>query len=163
MPGLRPYRPLPTTGQTYGRYDVRYRYEPGSNVPGFKSVWMLWPASDKWGQGEDDFAEYANAAGRTSVSAFLHRACGDDANGCPQDSGTWTLDPTQWHTATVIWSPGQVSAYNDGHLMATSTTQVPTVPMRLLLQTEASSHGPQASPSAVMNVDVDWVTGYTRK
>jgi beta-glucanase (GH16 family) len=154
--------PALTAGQVYGRYDVRYRYEPGSNIAGFKSVWMLWPDDDHWGEGEIDFNEYDNAAHRTRVYANLHRACADDVRGCAVDQGRYALEPTQWHTATAIWSPGTVTAYVDGHLVATSTTQAPSTPLHLLLQTEASSYGPQAAPGAVMKIDVDWVVVYTR-
>lgn len=147
--------------QTYGRYDVRYRYEPGSNLAGYKSVWMTWPDDDTWGEGEDDFAEYPNAANRTNVQANLHHACATTP--CVQEQGTYNLDPTQWHTATEIWSPGNVSAYVDGHLIKTSTTAVPSTPMHLLLQTEASNYGPQADPATVVKIDVDWATVYTRK
>ncbi len=155
--------PLLSGSQTYGRYDVRYRYQPGSNIAGFKTVWMLWPDDDHWGEGEIDFNEYANQADRTNVSGFLHHACGNDSQGCAQDSGSYSLDPTQWHVATAIWSPGKVTAYVDGHLLATSTSQVPSTPMHLLLQTEASDYGPEAVPGAAMKVDVDWATLYTRK
>ena len=155
--------PLLSAAQTYGRYDVRYRYEPGSNIAGFKSVWMTWPDDDRWGEGEIDFNEYDNAANRTTVGAYLHRACGNDTAGCAQDVDHYTLKPTLWHTATAIWSPGKVTAYVDGHLIVTSTTQVPLSPMHLLLQTEASDYGPQAAAGAVMNIDVDWVTMYSRK
>ena len=149
--------------QTYGRYDLRYRYEPGGNIAGFKSVWMTWPNDNHWGEGEIDFNEYDNTANRTSVAANLHHACGNDTNGCAQDSGHYTIDPTTWHIATAIWSPGQVTAYVDGHLIATSTTQVPTTSMHFLLQTEASDYGRQAAPGAVMNIDIDWVCIYTPK
>lgn len=147
--------------QRYGRYTVRYRYEPGYNVAGYKSVWMLWPNSNRWGQGEIDFNEYGNQGHRTFTWAAMHYACGNDW-GCPQDYGQRNVDPTRWHTGTVMWTPGYVRVYTDGHLMATSHTQVPSAPMHLLLQTEASDYGPQAAPNARMNIDVDWVTVYTR-
>jgi hypothetical protein len=156
-------QPLLSGRQTYGRYAIRYRYRPGSNVAGFKSVWMTWPDDNHWGEGEDDFAEYDNAANRTAVSANLHRACGNNVHGCPQDSGRIPSDPTAWHTAVLSWSPGKVSAAIDGRLVRTSTAQVPSTPMHLLLQTEASSYGPKAAPNAVSVVDVDCVAVYARR
>ena len=155
--------PLRPTGQVYGRWDVRYRYETGSNIAGYKSVWMLWPDDDHWGEGEIDFAEYGNEESRAAVEGNLHRACGNDAHGCPTDSGSVALDPTAWHTSTVTWAPGRVDAYTDGKLLASSTTQVPSTAMHLLLQTEASDYGPQAAPGSAMHLDVDWVVGYARR
>jgi hypothetical protein len=148
--------------QTYGRYTVRYRYAPGSNIAGFKSVWMLWPDSNQWGDGEVDFHELGNEANRRSGWAAMLQACGYNT-GCPQQVQNFPIDVTKWHTATVMWTPGRIRVWLDGHLMATSTTRVPNKPMHLLLQTEASDYGPVAKPNAVMNIDVDWVTVYTRK
>ncbi|SOD70778.1 hypothetical protein SAMN05892883_0420 [Jatrophihabitans sp. GAS493] len=154
--------PLPKAGQTYGRWDVRYRYLPGSNIAGFKSVWMLWPSSDVWGDGEMDFAEFDNAADRSTVGAYSHRACGQTPPACPTDGAIAKIDPQQWHTATAIWSPGKYTAYTDGHLIVSATTQIATTPHHLVLQTEASDYGPTANPGDVFKVDVAWVVAYTR-
>ena len=122
---------------------------------------MLWPDSNRWGDGEIDFNEYDNEADRTSMRAALLQACGIDT-GCPQGVGTRKLDPTAWHVGTVVWAPDVVRAYVDGHLVAQSTDRVPSTPMRLLLQTEASDYGPTAAPGAKVNIDVDWVVVYSR-
>lgn len=148
--------------QTYGRYSVRYRYAPGTNVAGFKSVWMLWPDSDRWGDGEIDFHELGNENNRTAAWAAVHQACGND-NGCPQKVQGFKLNPTTWHTATVLWTPGRIRVFNDGRLVMMTTQHVPNKPMHLLLQTEASDYGPKAAPGAVMKIDVDWVTVYRRR
>ncbi|SDJ47413.1 hypothetical protein SAMN05444157_3535 [Frankineae bacterium MT45] len=154
--------PLPKAGQTYGRWDVRYRYLPGSNIAGFKSVWMLWPSSDIWGEGEMDFAEFDNAADRSTVGAYSHRACGQTPPACPTDGARAKIDPQLWHTATVIWSPGRYTVYTDGHLILSAITQIATTPHHLVLQTEASDYGPTANPADSFKVDVAWVVAYSR-
>ena len=66
--------PTIDAAQTYGRYDVRYRYLQTS-ITGFKSVWLLWPDSNDWGEGEIDFGEYREETSGM-VSAAVHQACG---------------------------------------------------------------------------------------
>lgn len=144
--------------QTYGRYDVRYRYRD-REIEGFKSIWMLWPDSDDWGEGEIDFAEYSgDTSGR--VSAAVHQACG--VTPCEFATHDLEIDPLAWHTATAVWSPGEVTTYLDGQKLVTSTIGVPDTPMHLLLQFEASSKGSTAVAGSSATVEIDWVTVYRR-
>jgi hypothetical protein len=145
--------------QTYGRYDVRYRYRD-VEVAGFKSVWMLWPDSDDWGEGEIDFAEYSSETS-DRVSAAVHQACG--VTPCPFVTDEVEIDPLAWHTATAVWSPGQVTTYLDGRKVTSTTTGVPDTPMHLLLQFEASSKGETAQQGSSATVQVDWISVYRRR
>lgn len=144
---------LPT--QSFGRYSVRFRSSTGA---GSKFVWMTWPDSDVWEDGEINFAEDDAAdGGQQSITAFNHYV------GSPreQDGFGVEADITQWHTATMEWVPGAVRFFFDGELFGTSTTRTPTAPMHFLLQTEICSYTPTCpDPDSHQIVDVDWVSVY---
>lgn len=145
--------------QTYGRYDVRYRYAT-TDITGYRSAWLLWPDSQNWGDGEIDFAEYQRET-PSPVSAAMHRACGTTP--CPYDYADRSVDPLGWHTATAIWSPGEVRTFIDGHPLTVSKDEVPDKPMHLILQAEASSTGVRATPGDTVGIEVDWVSIYRRR
>lgn len=151
--------PNVTQAQTYGRYDVRYRFT-NPTITGFKSAWMLWPDSNRWEDGEIDFAEYREDEAN-HVLAALHRSCLSAP--CPHVDVTRRVDSTAWHTSTAIWSPGSITTYIDGKLLASSRQGVPNQPMHLLLQTQASSYGTTAKPGDNVVIEVDWVTVYQRR
>ncbi|MBI1375893.1 MAG: family 16 glycosylhydrolase [Frankiales bacterium] len=137
---------------TYGRYSVRFRADA---VPGYKTAWLLWPDDDRWPlHGEVDFPEGDLDA---RISAFAHFA---DANG-GQDAFPTTATYSDWHVATVEWTPGRLVFVLDGAVIGVSTTEVPSTPMHWVLQTETRLSGGPPSGTAAGHVQVDWVTAYT--
>jgi hypothetical protein len=137
---------------TYGRYSVRFRAD---SVPGYKTAWLLWPDDNVWpAHGEIDFPE-GNLDER--ISAFAHHA--NPVGG--QDAFPTSATYADWHTATIEWTPGKLSFFLDGHLIGTSTTNVPSMPMHWVLQTETQLSGGAPAASAAGHVQVDWVTAYT--
>ena len=136
---------LPTYGQLYGRYSVRFRADP---VPGYKVAFLLWPDSESWpADGEVDFPE-GDLDG--SISAFAHHA---DPSGSQEQFPTdQTFD--RWHTATTEWEPGRLRFYLDDALVGESTTGVPDTSMHWVLQTEViPGQTPLSSASGHIYVD----------
>jgi Ricin-type beta-trefoil lectin domain/Glycosyl hydrolases family 16 len=140
-------------GQTYGRYAVRFRADP---VPGYKTAWLLWPDTDKWQEGEIDFPEGSLDG---DIDAFIHH------RGDPQSQEAYSTNITysSWHTAVIEWTPSSVTYILDGKTIGsdTNTAVIPDTPMRWILQTETTPGGP--ADSAAGNVQIDWVTMYSRQ
>ena len=140
--------------QLYGRYSVRFRAD---EVKGFKTAWLLWPASGVWPRdGEIDFPE-GDLNG--NIWAFAHRL--GATSGSDQDAFATSARFGSWHTATTEWWPGRVSFYLDDKLIGSTTTRVPNTPMNWILQTETCIGNCQPAADAVANVQIDWVVAYT--
>jgi len=142
-------------GQLNGRYSVHFRAD---NVPGYKMAWLLWSSSDDWSQGEIDFPE---ARLGDSIKGYAHEVDGDPSN------NAWWVDTgvsmTDWHTATIEWTPDRITFLLDGQSWSTSDrSAIPTDPMRWVLQTETrlSGGGPDAAASG--HVQIDWVAAWAR-
>ena len=153
--------PFGYTGQTYGRYSVRFKSD---SLQGYKIAFMLWPSSDKWEDGEVDWPEggldgkpYANSAVRGSLDEF----------GMQFDPPARAFAPTgmrQWHVATTEWTPQGISWFWDGKLIGRTAlaNAVPITPMRWTLQAETDV-GPGTSapaPSTAGHLEIDWVVQY---
>jgi len=139
--------------QLYGKYSVRFRTD---SLPGFYSAWLLWPQSENWPyDGEIDFPE---GGIDSSMCAFLHHeyatSPGDQDAFC-----TSTLWSSGWHTATTEWGPTQTKFILDGVVIGTSTTNIPSTPMRYVLQNEAC-WGSCPSSSLSGYIQVDWFVMY---
>jgi beta-glucanase (GH16 family) len=144
------------TGQSYGRYAVRFRNEA---IPGYKSAWLLWPDSERWpADGEIDFPEGdLDTAG--PIKAYMHYA---SQSGGQDRFVSTTPMVSGWHTAVTEWSPGAVTFILDGVVLGTSTTKVPTNPMHWVLQTETNLDGYVPADDVAGHVYVDWVAQYSR-
>ncbi len=141
-------------GLLYGRYAMRFR---AAAVPGYKTAWLLWPDSENWTDGEIDFPE-GNLTG--TISAFLHH------KGDPQSQDQYSTKATyrEWHTAVIEWTPKDVTFYLDDQFIGRSAIRanIPNTPMHWVLQTETQTSGGAPSNSAAGNVEIDWVTAYSR-
>ncbi|GAA2005813.1 glycoside hydrolase family 16 protein [Nakamurella flavida] len=137
------------TGQTYGRYSVRFKAD---KLPDYGMGWLLWPTSGNWNDGEIDFPEgdlgktihgYNHCLGNPSVN------CAIVETGVPFAGG--------WHTATLEWTPSRITFILDGVTYRTTTKSVPSKPMQWVLQT-ASAGTPADSTAG--HVLIDWVSIY---
>lgn len=138
------------SGQTYGRFSIRFRSDP---LPGYGAGWLLWPNSDNWNEGEIDFPE-----GDLDKQFWAHNHClGNPELSC-WDKDTHTSF-TGWHTATIEWVPGGVTFLLDGVSLGTSN-QAPSTRMHLVLQTATTGVQPAASTAG--HVQIDWVSIWTR-
>jgi beta-glucanase (GH16 family) len=105
--------------QTYGRFEVRARY-PQSG-PGFKAGYWLYPVKQTYGawpaSGEIDVAErWSNSP--NAVLPTLHYSGSTTA-----DTG-WkcgVVDPTVWHTYTLVWLSTQMQISIDGQTCFTDS------------------------------------------
>lgn len=148
---------LPAFAQTYGKYLVRFRLEPGV---GIGHTVQLTAADGSWPP-EVDFSE-DNAKGRDRTLATLHYG--------PRDSkiSRWTpVDLTQWNTLGVEWTPGVLRFTLNGRVWFTIRhPEVPSIPMGLAIQTQSwpcsGTWGvcPNASTPPVVRMYVDWVVAY---
>ena len=148
IPGHAAYQ-----GQVYGRYAIRFRADP---VSGYKTAWLLWPDDDQWPEGEIDFPE-GDLTG--TIGAYLHH------KGNPQAQEAYSTGVTYggWHTAVIEWSPGAVTFILDGTVIGNdaNTAVIPSTPMHWVIQTETTPGGPDNT--AAGNVQIDWVTMYSRQ
>ncbi len=142
---------IPSYGQLYGRYSVRFRADA---IPGYGGVWLLWPDDNIWpAHGEIDYPE---GGFEGSMHAYAHYASpnyGQDAF----NTGTSFND---WHVVTTEWSPGKVTFLLDGKTVGTSTTLVPSSKMHYLFQ--CGSPGGLPPATAAGHIQVDWIVMYAR-
>ncbi len=149
----------PALSQTYGKYEVRLRVDPGQGVA---VVALLWPSRDQWPP-EIDFAENGGETrGRDHMSATLHYGSGDN-----QIQRTLGGNFAHWHVLGVEWTPGRLVYTIDGRRWAALTNRaVPDLPMELDLQTQAGTCGdpyapcPSGRTPAHVNAQIDWVAAY---
>lgn len=153
---------LPTgyTGQTYGRYAIKFRTDA---VAGYKMAFMLWPTSDDWNDGEIDWPDGnlgGNAYPASAVAGSYSASKGMTFDG-PDHSTAFTMG-TGWHTAVTEWTKGKVRWYWDGKLagQTTKASGVPTTPMRWTLQVETNTNQQKVAASAAGHVQVAWYVQY---
>jgi beta-glucanase (GH16 family) len=144
--------------QTYGKYLVRLRLDPGIGVG---HAALLMPADNSWPP-EIDFSE-DNGSGRTGTLATLHYGKQDTH----WDAFLGSVNLTQWHTLGVQWTPGKLQYTIDGRIWKTMAgSVVPALPMVLDLQTQtwpcSGTWGrcPNATTPRVVRMYVDWVVAY---
>jgi beta-glucanase (GH16 family) len=143
--------------QKYGRFDVRFRMDKGV---GIAYALLLWPSSQQWPPELDVIED--NGHDRQTTSATLHYDRDDK-----KIQRQTRADFTQWHTATLEWTPGRLVYRLDGRVWATiDSPHVPNEPMDLALQTQAWGCGgtweacPNSTTPPVVNLEVDWVSLY---
>jgi hypothetical protein len=137
----------------YGRIAVRFRADA---LRGFKAAWLLWPDSGEWPRdGEIDYPEGGLA--KEFYGAVHYR--GDDPRASDMFGSKTSY--TDWHVATLEWTPGKVKFFLDGRVLGTSTTGVPTTPMHYILQTESCLPICPA-PKTAGHVYLDWIAIWKR-
>jgi beta-glucanase (GH16 family) len=146
----------PALRQTYGKYLVRYRMDPGFGVAG---ILLLWPSDNNWPP-EVDFAE-DGGGDRSHTTATLHYGSTDE-----QIQRETTGDFTRWHTIGVEWTPERLDFTLDGSVWTSITSHVPDKAMEMDLQTQAGTCGqvhtpcPDASTPDHVTMQIDWVVAY---
>lgn len=138
--------------QLYGKYTIRFKSE---SLAGFKTAWLLWPQSGNWPyDGEIDFPE-GNLDGK--INAFMHRQ--GASSGSDQDAFFTNVTYSDWHTASVEWTPESVKFILDDVTIGTSVNRIPNTPMHYVMQTESCLNGCPA-PTTAGNLQVDWFVAY---
>ncbi|MHB1833781.1 MAG: glycoside hydrolase family 16 protein [Solirubrobacteraceae bacterium] len=143
--------------QTYGKYEVRFRFEQGV---GIGHALLLIPQGGVWPP-EIDFSE-DNGSGRDTTLVTLHYPPGDQ-----RISHHVHVNLTQWHTLGVQWTPRLLRYTLDGRVWSTTAgSEVPSLPMALAIQTQAwpctGTWGvcPDTRTPRVVRLYVDWVVAY---
>jgi endo-1,3-1,4-beta-glycanase ExoK len=151
--------------QTYGRWEVRARFEAGA---GFGLAVLLWPQSERWPEdGEVDLVETPTGTKQTA-EATVHWGTTAEPK---QDSARLAGDFTQWHVYAVEWRAGGVKVTVDSAVLYDSTgsarpPDTPRTPMGLALQQEPGPFGqnwvpaPTPATPAQVVMHVDWVKLY---
>lgn len=158
--GLSNYNGDPA-GQTYGKYEIRFRMDQGTGIGG---VILLMPANGGWPP-EMDLSEDRGANPRDITYATMHYGANDT-----QIQKSVSVDLTKWHTMGVEWTKGKLAYTLDGNVWATvSSSNVPSQPMVLDMQTGAGACGstweicPDSTTPAEVDMDVDWVSVWAAK
>jgi hypothetical protein len=162
----------PTWGQLYGKWAVRFRFDPATVVGGsYKVAYLLWPALtangsnvdsngtviiDPWDYGEIDWPE-----GTDKVAGFIHVATGSAGSRSHGNALAYqpnTYDLTDWHTYSIEWIPGQVQFLLDGVVVATHTgSGVPFEKMFWALQAETWLSSTAPDITYTRTAQVDWI------
>ncbi len=146
----------PDKPMTYGKYQVRFRMDPGH---GTGYAILLWPDSERWpADGEIDFAE---DGARDGFWGNVHYGASDHVI----HNHLAGIDLTQWHTLGVEWTKGRVALTIDGRTWATVLDpNVPSSPMHLAIQAAGGICGDQWLPCAdsrtppEVDAQIAWVT-----
>lgn len=143
-------------GQTYGRFEVRAKVDPGQGTQG---VLVLWPTDNVYPP-EIDLLETPEGD-RSKAHFTVHWDGGGGAD--HYEGQSFSLDTSQWHTYAVDWTPERLTYYIDGREMYSTTSNVPQEPMALGFSGWVSSDGqtwfnggPDATTPAQVNLHVDW-------
>jgi len=137
----------------YGRFSVRFKADP---LRGFKTAWLLWPDSGIWPR--DGELDYPEGDLSTKFYGAVHKM-GNDPYATDIIYSDTTF--TQWHVATMEWSPGKVEFFLDGRSLGAGTSKVPNIPMHYILQTEACLFG-CPKPETAGHVYLDWIAIWKR-
>lgn len=145
-----------TNRQTYGRYEMRVRFDRGYGVRG---VGLLWPATG-WPP-EVDFYEIPAASSERRVNTITNhfRVSGNHR----MTHGSYAGDFTTWHVVALDWTPGRLVYRMDGVVQQVMTNRVPAQPMWMGIQTRPGSDlgvRPDSRTPAVVDMQVDWVRIY---
>ena len=125
--------------QTYGRWEVRFRFDPGYGVGG---VILLWP-EEGWPPEIDIYENGGEITDRRGMSATLHYS---PSNQTIQRYLPNT-DFSAWHTVGVEWTPGRIVYLVDGSPWGSLTgSEVPDQPMWLAVQTATGRCGDHYAP-----------------
>lgn len=118
-----------------GRFLIEFEAD---QVVGWKTAWLLWPASNVWPRdGEIDFPE-GNLNGH--VSGFVHHQ--GATSGSDQAAASTQATYATRHTAVVEWVPGQrCEFFLDGVSILRETSRVPNTPMHWVIQSETALDG----------------------
>lgn len=139
------------SGQLYGRYAIRFKCAP---VPGYRTVWMLWPDSESLLT--DGGVSFPQDSLDGNVAGFMYRTGGVSETDYDVYTTSVPMSP-DWHTCVVEWMPDDLKFYLDDVLIGHSTSRVPDTPMNFVIQTEANLGGIQPTAIDAGYVDIDWI------
>lgn len=143
--------------QVYGRYNVRFRtiggYPTANGAPDapYGVAFLLWPATNRWVEGEVDYPEMAWGS---NIKGFVHEINNPSNNALYFSSDK--LSEGDWHVATIEWYPTTLVFYLDGQIIGHTTDNVPTTPFRWGMQ--CGGHSATPAPDTSGYLLIDWMT-----
>lgn len=138
----------------YGAVEARVRVV--GDAPTYKIADLLWPASDRWSDGEIDFPEGTLGSGSEIMANHHCLGLRPDLNCSQFPTGvTWG----DWHIVRIEWSARGTSYYLDGVLLGTNTNATPRKPMHWVNQLELERDGEyvEHNPEDEALYQVDWM------
>ena len=75
------------------------------------------------------------------------------SRGVNQGTQAWTLGDTNYHVFVLTWTPSAITVTMDGASMASWNSNIPTMPMFLLIETQVTSYVADANLPALLKVD----------
>jgi beta-glucanase (GH16 family) len=101
--------------QTYGRWDIRARF-PKVTLPGSQSALWLTPYRNRYGEapasGEIDVAEFYSLYPDRVVPYVQYNPSSADTT--VTNTRCFVPDPSNFHTYSLVWSPGRIVITIDG-------------------------------------------------
>ncbi len=111
--------------QTYGAFEVRAKI-PGATVKGLQEAFWLYPQNLTYGKwpasGEVDFGQTYSQYPTLDIPAVVYSESKSDTNDTSDDC---TIDPTQFNTYEVDWTPTTMTILYNGQVCV-SDTWLPT-------------------------------------
>lgn len=139
--------------QTHGRWEARVK----TSGAGWKSLFIIWPESDEWNDGEYDWME--QTAGSDCYGGFMHYP-GDPRRQevLPQNSAS-CVGSAQWHHVAFEWTATSLKGWVDGRLWYTipamgTLTRMPAGHVTIQQDDQGSGSGNSALQ------EVDWIKGW---
>lgn len=158
--------------QTYGRFEIRAKVPKGKGM--WPAFWLL-PQATRHGPPEIDVMEiWANPIGSTPVDAsstssaihYCTTTCAVSYDSSKMHS-TWYKgsDFSQdFHTYAVDWRPGSITMLIDGVERGRMTSNVPSVPMYLIVNLAVGSTWggrPDATTPSPSRMQIDYMRAYS--
>lgn len=134
--------PFCYNGFTYGTWSVTMRVtanggDSGGGYPGYHNAFLLWP-DDGSGRSWPAAGEFDYPEADTNVTNPYMAIVQPTGSFLPVNR-TVTPKPWTdgaWHVCTQQWGPGFIRTYQDGVLVGTVTSGIPSWPMHPVLQNE---------------------------
>jgi beta-glucanase (GH16 family) len=153
--------------QAYGRFEIRAKVPKGRGM--WPAFWLL-PQSTRHGPPEIDVMEiWANPIGTTPIDASSTSMAVHWGNPGVSYAGMetrWHKGPDftlDFHTYAVDWRPGSITMFVDGIERGKITSNVPSVPMYLIVNLAVGSNWggrPDATTPSPSRMLIDWMRVY---
>jgi beta-glucanase (GH16 family) len=153
--------------QTYGAFEVRAKI-PDVTVPGLQETFWLYHQTNTYGagslSGEIDFAEFYSHYSNLDVPYIHYAYSAVDPN---VSAYKCTIDPTQFNTYDVDWSPTSITVYYNGQVCLTDQPIGGPAPFNqpfFIALTQALGLGfnaPTANTPLPATTQVDYVRAWT--
>jgi hypothetical protein len=139
--------------QTHGRWEARVK----TSGAGWKSLFIIWPESNEWNDGEYDWME--QTAGSNCYGGFMHYPGNPRSQEVVPQNSASCVGSAQWHHVAFEWTATSLKGWVDGRLWYTipaqgTLTRMPAGHVTIQQDDQGSGSG----KSAIQ--EVDWIKGW---